>query len=47
MQYDLNQFLSRDNKMIKEGINGYSFEVTVSKVVFADNSSIELKTELE
>ena len=47
MQYDLNPFLSRDNKMIKEGINGYSFEVTVSKVVFADNSSIELKTELE
>lgn len=47
IQYDLNPFISRESKMIKEGINGYSFEVTVSKLVYADNSSIELKTELE
>lgn len=45
--YDLNPFLSRDSKMIKEGINGYNFEVTISKLVYADNSVIELKTELE
>lgn len=47
MGYHLNRFMNRDAEMLKNGISGYVFAVDVDKIVYDDNSTLELKKELD
>jgi hypothetical protein len=43
VSFDLNPFLSKEERLLKSGVGGYSFEAAFTGIHFADGTSLELK----
>ena len=47
IRHKLNMFTGYEDKMMKNGISGYTFSVDINKIVYDDKSTLELKKELD